>query len=183
MREEKRSALGAAALAVVIPSLVVLATGLLLAGLQPQPFCGSPSACAVGQEFNVEHIIAPWVAMWNSYDLSQVDRIFLADDRVTYFSSEKEGLVRGIAALREHHAGFGFVPGGKKEESKLWVDNLHSRTFGETAVVTGRWYFQRTGTPGLIQRGPFTFVYVKNGSEFRIVHGHFSNAPEPKSPN
>ncbi len=31
--------------------------------------------------------------------------------------------------------------------------------------------------------GRFTFVYIKDGDEFRIAHGHFSNAPAPKSPN
>lgn len=182
MRAEKKPVLGSAAAGVVIPSLLVLATGLLLASLHPQPCDDRLSACAVGREFNARQVIAPWVAMWNSYDLSLVDRIFLADDRITYFSSEKKDLIRGIDSLREHHQGFGFVPGGKKQENKLWVDNLQAQIFGETAVVTGIWHFQRSGTPDHIQHGPFTFVYIQDGSEFRIVHGHFSNAPEPKSP-
>lgn len=39
--------------------------------------------------------------MWNSYDLTLVDHLFLADAYVTYFSSEKEGLITGIEALRD----------------------------------------------------------------------------------
>lgn len=183
MISRKAEALGPAALAIIVPVLLISATGLLLAGLSPQPICCGIAAFAPGQEFDGEQAIAPWVAMWNSYDLSQVGKLFLASERVTYISSEKEGLIRGIDALREHHAGFGFVPGGKKQENKLWVDNLHAEDFGETAVVAGTWYFQRAKTPELIQRGPFSFVYVKTASGFRIAHGHFSNAPQPKSPD
>jgi ketosteroid isomerase-like protein len=183
MRAEKRSALRAGVIAVIVPVLVVLATGLLLAGFHPGPGCCSAAAFASSQDFDVERVIAAWVAMWNSYDLSQVDNLFVTDDRVTYFSSEKEGLIRGIDALRKHHSDFGFVPGGKKQDNKLWVDNLHSQIVGEAAIVAGTWYFQRAKNPDLVQRGPFTFVCLKDGAGYRIAHGHFSNAPEPKNPD
>ena len=45
---------------------------------------------------DVQELIASWVAMWNSYDLAMVDKLFLQDSRVSYFSSEKEGLIQGI---------------------------------------------------------------------------------------
>ena len=59
--------------------------------------------------FDPEEAVSTWVSMWNSYDLSLVDELFLTDPTVTYFSSEKEGLIKGIDAVSKHHAGFGFV--------------------------------------------------------------------------
>ena len=101
------------------------------------------------KEFNVSEWVDAWVEIWNTYDLNQVDKLFLQDERVTYFSSEKEGAVIGIDAVREHHRGFGFVEGGKDQPNKLWVEDLHTSAFEESAVVTGIWFFERqdgTGT-------------------------------------
>jgi len=117
---------------------------------------------------------AAWVQ--NSYDLSMVDRLFLTDSRVTYFSSEKEGLITGIETVREHHREFGFVEGGKEQDNRLWVEELHTSVFGPTAIVTGIWFFTRgEGTDVEPQRGPFTIVYVPAGDDYRIAHMHFAN--------
>jgi hypothetical protein len=43
-------------------------------------------------KFNTEEVVNAWVSMWNSYNLSLVDRLFLIGSNVTCFSSEKEGL-------------------------------------------------------------------------------------------
>lgn len=67
----------------------------------------------------VKQLVDRWGKMWNTYDLSQVDVLFVNDDRLTYFSSECEGTLQGIDAVREHHRNFGFVDGGKASESKL----------------------------------------------------------------
>lgn len=127
-------------------------------------------------EFNTEDLIGTWVAMWNSYDLFMVDKLFLTDSTVTYFSSEKEGLIRGIDAVREHHAGFGFVEGGKVQENRLWLEDVQTDIYGSAEVVTGIWFFRR-GPEGSddIQRGPVTFVYVQKVSEYRIAHVNFGN--------
>lgn len=60
-----------------------------------------------------------WTDMWNRYDLDRVDQLFVADSTVTYFSPERDGLIRGINALRLHHHGFGFVPGGKDQAGRI----------------------------------------------------------------
>ena len=109
-------------------------------------------------------LITSWVAMWNSYDLTMVDKLFLQDSRVSYFSSEKEGLIQGITAVREHHVEFGFIEGGKSQENKLWVEDVHTSDFGKAAVVAGIWYFQRgLDNPENVQKGPFTFVCLQQG--------------------
>ena len=127
-------------------------------------------------EFNLEKYLGRWIDMWNSYDLAMVDELFLTDSRVTYLSSEREGVIKGIDAVREHHREFGFVKGGKDQPNKLWVDGVDMTDFGSTAVVAGVWYFKTKETPpNEVQRGPFTLVYVKLGDTYRIAHAHFGN--------
>ncbi len=124
--------------------------------------------------FDTDEHMSAWVNLWNTYDLSLVDDLFLTDSTVTYFSSEREGLITGIDAVILHHEGFGFVPGGKIAEQELWVDDVHTATHGPTAIVTGMWYFgQRDNAPDEVQRGPFTFVYVLMGAEYRLAHLNF----------
>ena len=118
-------------------------------------------------------ITRPWVTLWSSYDLDQVDRLFLRSEMLTYFSSEREGLIRGIDAVREHHRSFGFVPGGKPSDGKLWLEGLEADSFGDAVLVAGIWYFQRGSEPP--QRGPVTFLYVRAGDEYRLAHLHFAN--------
>lgn len=123
--------------------------------------------------FSADKWVDAWVKIWNTYDLSQVDQLFLQDDRLTYFSSEKEGALIGFKAVREHHKGFGFVEGGKEQPNKLWLEDIHSTEFGPSAIVTGIWFFQRQD--GRIQRGPVTIVYVQKEDQYRIAHMNFSN--------
>jgi hypothetical protein len=133
------------------------------------------AAQATSAELDADALIARWVELWNTYDLHLVDELFLTDSRVTYFSSEREGLIRGIEAVREHHRGFGFVEGGRAPEQELWVEQVEADDFGGTAVITAIWYFGDRGTPEQAQRGPMTFVYVRVGEEYRLAHLHFAN--------
>ena len=118
-------------------------------------------------------LVDEWVSIWNTYDLSKVETLFLDDDRVSYFSSEKEGAVQGIQALIEHHRGFGFVPGGKQQPNKLWLEDTHIEAYPGSAVVTAVWCFQRADSS--TQRGPVTLVYVEAGDGYRIAHANFGN--------
>lgn len=119
-------------------------------------------------------IVDEWVEIWNTYDLSRVRELFLADGRVTYFSSEKEGLTMGIDALVKHHIDFGFVEGGKESPNSLWLEDAEIEVFGDAAVVKADWIFKR-GSSDQLQRGPVTLVYVDEGDGYRIGHAHFSN--------
>jgi len=127
-------------------------------------------------QFDAASAVGAWVAMWNSYDLDLVDELFLTDSSVTYLSSEREGVITGIDAVREHHAGFGFAPGGEPTQTTLWVESLHATMPGEIAIVTGTWYF-RSGpdATGELQRGPMTLVFVPADDGYRIAHAHFSD--------
>jgi hypothetical protein len=126
--------------------------------------------------------VRAWVTMWNRFDLDQVDALFLRDARVTYFSSEKPGLIAGIEALREHHRGFGFVPGGADRGSRLWLEGTRAQTYGGAVVVASTWFFQRAGS-ATAQRGPVTLVLVNEGGTCRIAHAHFANDPPVKPPS
>ena len=124
-------------------------------------------------EFDPE-VLKTWISMWNTYDLSKINELFLNDPRLTYFSSEKQGIIAGIDAIREHHKGFGFVEGGKTLQNKLWLENIRTDVFGDAAVVKAIWAFQRVKSES-VQRGPVTFVYIQSDHESRIVHAHFSS--------
>lgn len=129
-------------------------------------------------------VVSTWVEMWNSYDLDQVEELFLTDDRVTYFSSEFEGVIQGFDAVVEHHRGFGFTPGGEDRGTRLWVEGITEEVFGGTAVLTGVWYFERTtpdeqATASQPQRGPVTFVCVLDQNRWRFAHMNFGNYLDP----
>jgi len=118
-------------------------------------------------------LINDWLGLWNSYDLSKVARIFTPD--VTYFSSDKEGLIRDLGGVLEHHKGFGFVPGGKKSGNTLSARDVAMSFLSETsAVLTGFWFFERAIDPSKNQRGPFTIVVRKTEAGWRMSHLHFA---------
>ncbi len=118
-------------------------------------------------------LIDKWVKMWNTYDLKDVDEFFVKSDDLTYFSSEKAGIIRGIEAVREHHRGFGFVEGGKQSANKLWLDDLLVKKYGDFTVAIAIWFFQKP--TGKVQRGPVTFAIANHGGKCRFTHLHFAN--------
>ena len=119
-------------------------------------------------------LVDDWVLFWNDFKLEKVPKLFLTDDRVTYFSSEFEGLIKGYDNLVKHHEGFGFVEGGKDTGNKLWLEDVEVEEFEGMALVKADWLFLRKNaeTP---QKGPVTMVYVKGNGEYKIAHCHFSN--------
>lgn len=124
----------------------------------------------------IEDFINEWVAMWNSYDLDQVEHLFLNSDQLSYFSSEKEGVIKGFKNVVNHHIGFGFVKGGKQSTSRLWLDQVNFSSHGPTKIVTAIWYFQKKGGP--VQKGPVTFVCLEDTSGYKFVHLNFGNYKE-----
>ena len=151
------------------------------------PVCGTESESAPGDardslgRFDGARQVRAWVEMWNTFDLNQVDALFLRDGRVTYFSSEKPGLIVGAEALREHHRGFGFAPGGANRGSRLWLEGTRAQAYGSAVVVAATWFFQRAGS-ATSQRGPVTLILVNDGAGCRIAHAHFANDPPVKPP-
>jgi ketosteroid isomerase-like protein len=122
----------------------------------------------------IKEAVEAWVRLWNTYDLGEVKKLFLDDDRVTYFSSEKRGLIKGIDKLVDHHEEFGFVPGGKETGNRLWLEDVEIEEFTDSAAVKADWVFQREGGDEA-QRGPVSIQYLKTGGGWRIAHAHFSN--------
>jgi len=125
--------------------------------------------------------VRAWVDMWNRFDLDRVDALFVRDARLTYFSSEKPGLITGIDAVRQHHQAFGFVPGGADRGSRLWLESVQAHTYGSVVLVTATWLFQRAGAP-TAQRGPVTLVLLGDHGSCHIAHAHFANDPPVKAP-
>ena len=126
--------------------------------------------------FDGQAHVDAWVQLWNTYDLSRLEELFLWDSTATYLSSEREGLIQGPGGIREHHSGMGFVDGGRPPEQELWVEDVQTSIYGTTAVVTAVWFFGDRAVPAdSVQRGPMTMVYVHAGDGYRIAHMHFAN--------
>ena len=130
--------------------------------------------------FDTAAHVGAWVELWGTYDLSRVDDLFLAGPDTTYFSSEKQGLIVGFDAVREHHAGFGFVEGGVAPAQELWVEDVDARVFGESVVVNAIWYFGDRAAAGgadsdSLQKGPMTSVWVLDRDTYKIAHMHFAS--------
>ncbi len=125
---------------------------------------------------SVASTLNAWVLAWNTYDLDLAGGLFTTQPAPSYYSSEKPGRIAGREALLSHHKGFGFVPGGKASDSRLWLEDLAVEERGDTAFATATWLFDRdvagTAAP---QRGPVTFVLFKDSDGWRIAHAHFAN--------
>ncbi len=124
------------------------------------------------QESTPRSLLAAWEKSWNTYNLDEVRRLFVNDSSVTYFSSERAGLIQGIDSVLKHHRSFGFVSGGKTSSNRLWLADTRYLPL----AVTATWYFQRPD--GSQQSGPVTFILQKSDKGYRIAHAHFSNDPK-----
>ncbi len=125
----------------------------------------------------VESLMQQWLKLWNSYDTNQLDDIFWNSPDLTYFSSEKKGLIKGFDQLKPHHEGFGFVAGGKTPANALWLEDVSITLHQNTAVVDAIWFFGDEQMPrDSVQQGPCTFVIVRDEEEeVKIAHVHFGN--------
>ncbi len=121
----------------------------------------------------VTSLIDRWVKMWNSYDINILENLFIDSEDLSYFSSEREGVIRGFKKIKEHHRNFGFSEGGKTTENRLWLEDSRLFSFGGTTVVTAVWFFKKSNLK--IQKGPVSFVVVPHEKGPRIAHVHFTN--------
>ena len=124
-------------------------------------------------------LLDAWVQLWDTYDLDPIAHLFVTDDRLTYFSSETQGLIRGFDAVVEHHRGFGFEAGGAESDPLIWVDDVEIVDLGASAVIGAVWYFGDPDQPDAAQRGPMTLVALATDDGYRIVHMHFATYVSP----
>lgn len=144
--------------------------------------CGAPQAetAEAAQSdapvaFDAEAEVAKWVDLWATYDLNKLDDLFLQDERLTYFSSEYEGMMSGGVALREHHESFGFVEGGLEPEQELWVEDIRTTDLGGAHMIAAIWYFGDRANRDEAGHGPMTVIYLPDADGYKISHMHFAN--------
>lgn len=128
-----------------------------------------------------EALLDAWVEVWTTFDLDVVPEIFLQDDRLTYFSSETDGLLIGFPRIVEHYSGFGFESGGGETENVIWVGDVEIIDFGDTAFIGAIWYFGDPDSPDGAQYGPMSVLAVKSPDGYRIGHMHFATYLAPGS--
>jgi imidazolonepropionase-like amidohydrolase/ketosteroid isomerase-like protein len=116
-----------------------------------------------------------WLAMWRRYDLDRVRDLFLDDDALTYFPSDREGLITGIDAVLAYHEELGFAPGGFEPDDELWLEDVTVANLGESAVIGAIWHFGSQVNPAGAGRGPLTMVLLRTAAGFRISHVGFGN--------
>jgi len=128
-------------------------------------------------QVEVTTVIDKWVNLWATYNLDLLDEIFYQSEDLTYFSSEKEGLIKGYKQILPHHEGFGFVKGGKEPPVDLWLENITIRINGENAMVAATWYNgDKSGERESTPHGPVTFVLLRDEQgAVKISHAHFAN--------
>lgn len=128
----------------------------------------------------VRSALSAWMLSWNTYDLNLAAELFGHGPSSTYYSSERPGRIEGLEAVMAHHRGFGFVPGGKASDARLWLGDLDVRDDGPAAFATATWFFDRdVASAAAAQRGPVTFILQRTADGWRIVHAHFANDPPP----
>jgi hypothetical protein len=114
--------------------------------------------------------------MWNLYDLTLLYSLFSADPAPSYYSSEKRGLIHGLEPIVEHHRELGFMAGGKAQDNRLWLEDVHAQPLGTTAFVTARWFLDKNvGEDRPVEQGLATFVLIQAPDGYRIVHAHLAN--------
>jgi tetratricopeptide (TPR) repeat protein len=166
------------------PAFGFIAAETDLARLQPEEIALHRATDSITPDFVRDlatRLIGRWVVLWNTYDLDRVDALFLEDEDLHYISSEQAGILQGFEAVRQLHAGFGFVPGGTDRASRLWVENTAVNIYGLTAVVTGRWHFQQADPTTPRQSGTFTMILVPQKRRLAIAHAHFAKDPPAKN--
>jgi hypothetical protein len=124
-------------------------------------------------------VLEGWLSMWREYDLDRVSELFVDDDALSYFPSDREGAIEGLAAVLEYHRGLGFTSGGFDPSNELWLERVMISDFEDSAVVTAIWHFGARLTRQIGGRGPLTMVIARTAAGFRISHVAFGNyAPE-----
>ncbi len=141
----------------------------------------APSGAATAQTpaATPAELLDAWVELWGTYDLDRVDDLFVRDDRLTYFSSETEGLIQGFDRIVEHHRGFGFEPGGSSRDQRIWVEDVEIVDLGDTALIGAIWFFGDPASPESAQRGPMTVLAIPGEDGYRIAHMHFATYERP----
>jgi imidazolonepropionase-like amidohydrolase len=122
-------------------------------------------------------VLDAWLEMWREYDLDRVSELFVNGDALTYFPSDREGVIQGFDAVLDYHRGLGFTPGGFDPDNELWLEQVTLSDFEESAVVSAVWYFGTRLTRRVAGRGPLTMVVARTASGYRISHVNFGNYP------
>jgi uncharacterized protein (TIGR02246 family) len=134
-------------------------------------YAPGPSLAAPADEVNV--LIGRWVEAFNSNDAQALAKLYAQD--ATLLGTLSPTLAENSESVQKY---FSFLPGSS---AKVSVGELRIIAISDTsALATGFYDFAETqdGKP-LEVPARFTFVAIKRGNDWFIIHHHSSRRPEP----
>ena len=140
----------------------------------PRPEATTTRPAAEGAA-SAQALLDSWTAMWSNYDLDLVDDLFLMDEALTFFPSDREGLIEGYSAVFGYLADLGFLPGGFDPPNEMWFEQITVSDFSESAVASAVWFFGDRLNRTAARRGPLTLALTRVGNGLRISHVNFGN--------
>lgn len=124
---------------------------------------------AKNAESAIRAVLDAQVAAWNAGKLEEFMTGYWHSTKLTFFSGGRkmEGWDATIERYRKNYQAEG------KEMGKLQFSDLDFQTFGDGAVVRGR--YDLTFSDGKKPTGIFTLVFRKFKKEWKIIHDHTSS--------
>jgi uncharacterized protein (TIGR02246 family) len=134
--------------------------------------CALPAAA--GDLEDVTAAARQWAETIGRHDPDAMLRLY--DEDAVLHGTRSPVIRRGHAAIREYFAQAAQVPG----LSMRFQEPMAIRIYGDIAVNTGNYSVTLTenGTPRTIPLR-YSFVYRKQGDQWKIVDHHSSAIPEP----
>lgn len=123
----------------------------------------------------IKNVINQYAESIDKADSTIGEKIFLQDDTISFI--HPKGYVKSWLAIKEKFYGM-FEKGFSQRSLKIFDQDI--QVYGDMAVAVFTWTFTATGRDGntMQTKGRETQVFNKVNNEWRIVHVHYSHAPE-----
>jgi uncharacterized protein (TIGR02246 family) len=126
-------------------------------------------------EQEVRKLEREWLDAYEKNDAGAMERIVADGFTITFPNGgvqTREQLMRMIRAPRRGPA------------PKFHTEDVRSRAYGDTVILTGRVISEFTQPDGKTTReaSRYTDTYVRTGGRWQVVASHLSNVEEPRRP-
>lgn len=153
-------------------------TRRILGGLATVYVVGASSLALASPEEDVKATVGRWVQAFNTGNAEQIAATYTAD--ATVYGTMAPDLAAGTEAL---HAYFAQAARARTQVKLLDAGTVNALS-ADHAVIAGLYEFSGVRPDGQAFSAParYSFVLVKDGNDWRIVHHHSSARPRPANP-